>query len=214
MARRERLPLGLLVAFWAALYLPHLLAGDTLPARDVSATQLPWRTVWREQVLSGSAPLWDPYSNGGRPLLANPNAMAVYPGTLLFLPLTPETAAGWHIALHHLLLVLGCYVLARRSGAAPSSAAIAAAAVGTSGVVWSAVTFLNFQASLAWAVWGLATAVPRPEPGPASVRRGLAGGALIGLAFLGGEPISAAFATLVWGVEVVGTWRPLSPVPV
>ncbi len=130
MAGRDRLPLGLVVAFWAALYLPHLLTGDTLPARDVAATQLPWRTVWREQVLAGSPPLWDPYSNGGRPLLANPNTMAAYPGTLLFLLTSPERAAAWHIALHHLLLIVGCYRLARRTGAAPPGAAVATAATG------------------------------------------------------------------------------------
>jgi hypothetical protein len=213
MARRDKVPLALLAAFWAALYLPHLLAGDTLPARDVAATQLPWRTVWREQVLSGSPPLWDSYSNGGRPLLANPNTMAAYPGTLLFLVASPERAAAWHIALHHLLLLLGCYWLARRSGAAPAASAVAAAATGTCGVAWSSVTFLNFQASLAWATWALATAVPPPGPGRAPVRRALLGGTLLGLAVLGGEPVTAAFAALAWTVVVLATWRPFSLVP-
>jgi hypothetical protein len=209
MARREKLPLALVAAFWAALYIPHLLTGDTLPSRDVAATQLPWRTVWREQVLSGSPPLWDPYSNGGRPLLANPNTMAAYPGTLLFLVTSPEQAAAWHIALHHLVLLLGCYRLARRSGAGPAGAAVAAAATGTCGVAWSSVTFLNFQASLAWLPWVLASAVPPPLPGRASVRRALLGGTLVGLAFLGGEPVTAAFTAVAWTVLVLSTWRPL-----
>ena len=213
MAGRDRMPLGLVVAFWAALYLPHLLTGDTLPARDVAATQLPWRTVWREQVLAGSPPLWDPYSNGGRPLLANPNTMAVYPGTLLFLLRSPECAASWHIALHHLLLIVGCYCLARRTGAAPAGAAVAAAATGTCGVAWSSVTFLNFQASLTWAVWALASAVPPPGPGRPSVRRAILGGTLVGLSFLGGEPVTAALAALAWVAVVLGTWRPLSVAP-
>lgn len=214
MAGSDRVPLGLVLAFWAALYLPHLLTGDTLPARDVAATQLPWRTVWREQVLAGSPPLWDPYSNGGRPLLANPNTMAAYPGTLLFLLRSPECAATWHIALHHLLLIVGCYRLARRTGAAPAGAAVAAAATGTCGVVWSSVTFLNFQASLTWGVWGLASAVPPPAPGRPSVRRAILGGTLVGLSFLGGEPVTAALAALAWVAVVLGTWRPLPVVPV
>jgi hypothetical protein len=214
MVRRDRVPLALLALFWAALYLPHLLVGDTLPARDVAATQLPWRTVWRDQVRSGTPPLWDRYSNGGRPLLANPNTMAAYPGTLLFLLAHPEAAGAWHIALHHLLLLLGCYRLARRSGAEPPGAAVAAAATGTCGVAWSSVTFLNFQAALAWGVWALATAVPRPAPGRPSVRRALAGGALLGLAFLGGEPVTAALAAVTWTVVVLATWRPFSPLPI
>ncbi|OFV81295.1 MAG: hypothetical protein A2Y78_13715 [Acidobacteria bacterium RBG_13_68_16] len=213
MAGRDRLPLALVLAFWAALYLPHLLKGDTLPARDVAATQLPWRTVWREQVLAGSPPLWDPYSSGGRPLLANPNTMAVYPGTLLFLLTSPECAAAWHIALHHLLLIVGCYRLARRTGAAPPGAAVATAATATCGVVWSSVTFLNFQASLTWAVWALASAVPPPTPGRPAVRRALLGGTLVGLSFLGGEPVTAAVAALAWAAVVLSTWRPLPVAP-
>jgi len=206
--RRDALPLLLIVTFWAVLYLPRMFAGQTLPARDVGATQIPWRTVWREQVLAGEPPLWDRYSNGGRPLLANPNSMAAYPGTLLFLVLPPEAAAGWHIALHHLLLLLGCYRLARRSGAGPQAAAVAAAAAGTCGVAWSSLTFLNFQASLVWAVWALTTAVPPPPPGVPALRRALTGGSLIGLAFLGGEPVTAAFGGAAWCLIALWTWRP------
>ena len=208
MWRRNTFPLALLITLWALLYLPHLLAGQTLPLRDISATQFAWRTVWREQVTRGWFPIWDPYSNGGRPLLANPNAMAVYPGTLLFLVATPETAAGWHIALHHLILLLGCYRLARRSGAGPAAAGVAAAATATCGVAWSSLTFLNFQASLAWSIWALATAVPPPESGRPALRRALSGGALIGLSFLGGEPVTAVFGAAAWAVVTLWTWRP------
>ena len=206
--RRVTLPLVVLITFWAGLYLPHLLARRTLPARDVSATQIPWRVVWRDQVLAGQLPLWDPNSNGGRPLLANPNTMAVYPGTLLFLVMTPEAAAGWHLALHHLLLLLGCYRLARRSGAGSAGAAVAAAAAGTCGIAWSSLTFLNFQASLVWTVWGLATVIPPPAPGRPALRRALAGGALIGLSFLAGEPVTAAFGAAAWSLIALWTWRP------
>ena len=208
MLSRAKLPPAVLVAFWAALYLPHLFAGQTLPARDVAATQIPWRTVWREQVASGSAPLWDPTSNGGRPLLANPNAMAAYPGTLLFLLLSPEAAAGWHLALHHLLLLLGCYRLARRSGGARGAAAVAAAATGTCGVAWSSLTFLNSQASLVWAVWALAMAVPAPAPGPPARGRALATGAFLGLSFLAGEPVTAALGAAACAAVTLAWWRP------
>jgi hypothetical protein len=204
---RAKLP-AVLVAFWAALYLPHLFAGQTLPARDVAATQIPWRTVWRAQVTSGWAPLWDPYSNGGRPLLANPNAMAAYPGTLLFLVMSPEAAAAWHLALHHLLLLLGCYRLARRSGGQRGAAAVAAAAAGSGGVAWSSLTFVNLQASLVWGVWALAAATRPPAPGRAARARALAAGAFLGLAFLAGEPVTAALAAAACTVVMLAWWRP------
>ncbi len=207
--RRHAVPPPLvLVALWAGLYLPALLTGATLPARDVAATQIPWRTVWRSEVLAGQAPLWDPLSNSGRPLLANPNAMAAYPGTALFLLTTPERAAAWHLALHHLLLLLGCYVLARRSGLRRGAATVGAAAAGAGGVAFSMLTFLNAQAALAWAPWALATAVPAPEGTPARWRRALAGGVLVGLVFLAGEPVTAALTGLAWGAVALASWRP------
>ncbi len=197
---------AILLGCWAAVYLPPLLAGRTLPARDVAATQIPWRTVWSEQVRAGHVPIWDPYSNQGRPLLANPNAMAAYPGTLLFLVLAPEAAAAWHVALHHLLLLLGCYLIARRSGASATAAAVAAAATATAGVAWSSITFLNTQAALAWAALAVATAVPPPGR---ALRRSLLAGAALGLALLAGEPVVAALGALAWTAVVAVTWRPL-----
>jgi hypothetical protein len=196
---------SIILGCWVVACLLPLLAGMALPARDVAATQVPWRMVWREQVSAGRLPVWDPLSNQGRPLLANPNAMAMYPGTALFLLLAPEPAATAHIVAHHLLLLLGCTLLARRSGAAREAAVVAGAAVATSGVAWSSITFLNSEASLAWVVLAMATAVPPPaRPLPRAL---LAGGAL-GLAFLAGEPVIAALGGLAWASVVAATWRP------
>jgi hypothetical protein len=194
------------LAWWVLAYLPAIVAGRTAPARDLAATQYPWRTVWAAQVRAGAAPLWDPLSNGGRPLLANPNAMAAYPGTLLFLLGTPEAAGLWHLALHHLLLLAGCYRLARRAGADPGPSAVAAAAVGTCGVPWATTSFLNAQASLAWAPWVVAAALPAPPPGAAMRRRAIAAGALVGLCFLAGEPVTAALAALAWAAVALPAW--------
>ena len=196
----------LCLAWWVLAYLPPVVAGRTAPARDLGATQMPWRTVWTAQVRGGAAPLWDPLSNGGRPLLANPNAMAAYPGTLLFLLGDPEAACLWHLAVHHLLFLLGCYRLARRAGADRDAAALAAAAVGTAGIAWAVTSFLNAQASLAWAPWVVATALPAPAPGAAARRRALAAGALVGLAFLAGEPVTAALAAFAWAVVALPGW--------
>jgi hypothetical protein len=205
--RRSLAPALLIcLAWWALAYGPALLAGKTAPARDLAATQYPWRSVWTGQVRAGTPPLWDPLSNGGRPLLANPNAMAAYPGTLLFLLGNPEAAGLWHLALHHLLFLLGCYRLARRAGADPGTSAVAAAAAGTGGVAWATTSFLNAQASLAWVPWLVATALPAPPPGAAMRRRALAAGVLAGLAFLAGEPVIAALGALAWAAVALPAW--------
>jgi hypothetical protein len=196
---------SIVLGCWLIVCLVPIFAGLTLPARDVAANQIPWRAVWREHVVAGQLPLWDELSNQGRPLLANPNAMAVYPGTVLFLLLSPETAATVHIVIHHLLLLLGCALLARRSGATAGAAVVAGAAVATSGVAWSSITFLNTQASLAWAVLAMTTAVPPPDR---PLQRSLLAGGALGLAFLGGEPVVAALGGIAWTVVVVSSWRP------
>jgi hypothetical protein len=205
--RRFLAPAALIcLAWWALAYLPPIAAGRSAPARDLAATHYPWRSVWSAQVRAGTVPLWNPLSNGGRPMLANPNAMAAYPGTVLFLLGAPETVGLWHLALHHLLFLAGCYRLARRAGADPGPAAVAAAAVGTGGVAWATTPFLNAQASLAWAPWVVAMALPPPAPGAPMRRRALAAGALVGLAFLAAEPVTAALAALAWAAVALPGW--------
>ena len=201
----SRLPSAalLLVALWGTLFLPALLRGHTFPARDAGATHIPWRAETQRQLAAGHAPLWNPLANGGRPLLANPNAQAAYPLALLLLPFGPELALASSLALHHLLFILGCWVLARRAGAGPNPAAVAAAAVGFSGVPLSATLLANLQASLAWGPWALAAALP--ASGLDSLRRSLLGGICLGFSFLGGEPVTAGLVALAWTVATVWT---------
>ncbi len=213
MLRRPTLPFGLLLVAWSLLYLPGLLGGRTLPDRDVASNQIPFRVAWRSQVLAGHLPLWDPWSNQGRPLVANPNSMAGWPGTALFLVLEPERAAAVLIALHHLALLLGAWVLARRSGFSPETSAIAAAGAAFSGVPFATTNLLPTQAALVASCWALTTAVAPPGQGHPAFRRGLLGGCLLGLAFLGGEPVTAALGALTWAAVVLSTWRPRPWVP-
>ena len=191
-----------LILLWALLYLPVLIGGRTPVARDLGSTHVPWRVTWRAQVATGTAPLWDPSASQGRPLLANPNTMAAYPGTALFLVLAPEAAAMAHVAIHHLILLIGCFALARSAGAGPAAAALGALAGAAGGVAFSLTTFLNSLAAFAWAPWALATVAGERRPAP------LAGGALVGLSFLAGEPVTAALAGLAWLAVLAGRRQP------
>lgn len=198
---RSTSALALLVGLWGALFLPALLRVRTFPARDVGATHIPWRAEARRQLATGHAPLWNPLANGGRPLLANPNAQIAYPPTLVLLALDPERSLALSIALHHLFFLLGCFALARRTGTGSGAATVAAAAVGLSGVPLSATLMPNLQASLAWGPWALSTALPAGEHSRRA-RPALLGGACLGLSFLGGEPVTAALVALAWAVVV------------
>lgn len=185
---------------------PGLLGEGTLPARDIGVTQLPWRSHWHSMVTRGDWPLWDAASSGGRLMWANPNAMAAYPGTLLFVPGPPEKAMVWHLALHHVLLICGCFWLARRAGCQTGGALVGAAVAGFGGVVFSATTFPNFQASLAWLPWALGAVVRRPDDSRQAAVRSLAAGVCLGVAFLGGEPVSVALGGVAAATVVLFYW--------
>lgn len=206
---RATSPALVLLLLWGALFLPHLLSGHTFPARDAGATHIPWRAETRRQLARGYAPLWNPLANGGRLLLANPNAQAAYPPALLLLPFGAERALATSLALHHLFFLFGCFVLARRVGASAAAAAVAAAAVGFSGLPLSATLLTNLHASLAWGPWALATAVPRG--GPPGTRSSLLGGLCIGCSFLAGEPVTATLVAFAWSVVAVGSASRLAP---
>lgn len=191
----------LLVVAWGVLFIPPLLRGHTFPARDAGATFIPWRAEAHRQLAAGHLPLWNPLANGGRPLLANPIAQIAYPPSWLLLPFGPERSLAASLALHHLLFILGCFAFAERAGTRPGGAAVAAAAVAFSGVPLSATLHANLHASLAWGPWALVTALDcagRPAWGRAA--RG--GGICLGLAFLGGEPITAGLTAVAWAAAV------------
>jgi hypothetical protein len=198
---------AVLVVLWGLLYLPNLVVGRTLPARDLAATYGPWQAVWRAQVRHGHAPIWDPCSNHGRLAWADPDVMAAYPGTAILSLLPLESAVAWHVALHHLLFILGCFYLARRTGADPGAAAVGAAAAATCGVAFSTTIFLPHPAALAWSPWALATAVQPPSSPVKVLGKALSGGSLLGLIFLTGDPVAAGLVAAAWVVVALSLWR-------
>jgi hypothetical protein len=198
---------AVLVVLWGLLYLPDLVTGRTLPARDLAATYAPWQAVWRTQVRHGHVPIWDPFSNHGRLAWADPDVMAAYPGTAILALLPLDSAVAWHVALHHLLLILGCFYLARRTGAKPAAAAVGAAAAATCGVAFSTTLFLPHPAALAWSPWALATAVQPPSSAFKVVGKTLAGGSLLGVVFLAGDPVAAGLVAVAWVVLALSLWR-------
>src|ERR1700730_10845440 len=68
---------ALLGAAWLALlFAPLLSPARALANRDILLFHLPLRVCFRNLVLAGFPPLWNPWLNGGQPRLSNPH----YPG--------------------------------------------------------------------------------------------------------------------------------------
>jgi len=63
----------------------------------------------KDQFLSGSVPLWNPYYYCGQPFLANPVNSVFYPSSLLFLTLPLPWAFNLDILLHLYLAAMGMY---------------------------------------------------------------------------------------------------------
>lgn len=92
---------------------------------DFRGHHLPLATAYADALKEGVAPLWEPYTYAGRPLLANPQTAVFYPG--MFLAVLPgreglEERLEWLAVGHVALAGWFVFLLARRPrlGAAAS----------------------------------------------------------------------------------------------
>ncbi len=157
---------------------------------------------YRESLLEGRLPLWNPHTFSGWPFLANPQSRVFYPTSLLYVWLAQPPALIIELTLHLLLAAGGTYALARGSlGTTRGAALLAAIVFALSGAVFSRVLFGHRLLILAVAYVPLLAfvidrAVARAGPWP------WIGGILLGLQILtGGLPV-------VWlGMVFIGVWR-------
>lgn len=178
--------LALLLTFGAALALPLVTGERSLVLRDVVTSHLPLKWFGAAELAAGRIPATHPAWALGQPFRGDPNALAYYPGNLLYLALPFWSAFNLHYLIHWLLALLGMRRLARELGQGEWAALLAGCTYAGSGYLISALTFYNLIAVAAWAPWLLA-GLARPS------RRGtLAAGVAGGLMLLAGEPLSAA----------------------
>lgn len=197
-----------IVALFALPLLPEILGTRLLVFRDAHVTHWPWRRVAMAALDSGRVPFVNGNAAGGQPLLANPNAVLLYPTVLLERVLQPVSAFNLHYLLEILWAFFGARLLARRFGISPESATFAGAVYAFSGIVLSyGSAFMNSSGAAAWLPWcgaaalGLLAASTRGEV----VRAGVATGLAFGLQLLAGEPaISALTAVFVVSICLVG----------
>lgn len=194
MSRRLRLALAhaVIVAAAVAIFGGPLLRREVFTFRDHSDYFQPLRLYTAQHLRAGRLPLWNPYSGSGEPWLANPQTGIFYPPVWLFRLLDFPTAYVAFLFLHALVLGSGALLLFARRVGLPA-ALLGAVGLMTSGPVLSLLDVSNNFTSFAWVPWVLLAAESdRDHP-----RSGVSGLALTA-AFLGGEPLIASIAAVMY----------------
>ncbi|HET7291159.1 MAG TPA: hypothetical protein VFM88_01915, partial [Vicinamibacteria bacterium] len=216
IARGDLLAFLALVVLAAALFQDALLGGRAFFERDVFAVWLSQIEAFRRAVRSGVWPVWDESVSFGQPLLANPNAQALYPTTWLALALPAWTTYSLHVLVHLLFGGLGAYALARRLLVAREAAAAAALLWVACGPLLSLVNVWHHLAGAAWMPWVLlgaeATIAGR------RARTAVAWGLALAMQVLAGSPDFCVMTWVAVGarmlVVLIGSrqrWRVLPP---
>lgn len=192
-----------LLVTWPFLRPPTARFGD-----DDLEYAIPFAHFVLGELAQGRVPSWNPATDGGLPLLAQQPWMGpLYPGLALFALLPDGWALSAGYALHALLYAAGIGALLRALGASRPSAWLVAAAVALGSdvaVAWNR-GYLHHLVSVSWIAWPIAAFESARRGAPAT--RGAALGALaLGLAFLGGHPVSAlqgAWAFAIWSTVAI-----------
>ena len=138
------------------LYADPLFFRRNFAGRDLTAYNLPMEKSVHDAWSRGHLPVWQWEVSGGRPLLPNPNAGALYPVRLLLSPLRFPLAMRIYPILHWIAAGIGVIVLSLALGRSRSAAWIGALAYVFSGVGVGEVFYLHIQPGmtlLPWIVW-------------------------------------------------------------
>jgi len=146
-----------------ALYADPLFVRRSFAARDLSAYNLPMEKSVHDAWARGALPVWTPEVSGGRPLLPNPNAGALYPMRILLSRAAFPLAFRIYPVVHWIAAGVGMILLCRTIGRSAAAAWVAAVSYAFSGVAVAEVFFPHIQPGmtlLPWILW----AVARPAP--------------------------------------------------
>ena len=200
-SRRAVLSSLAVVALFALPLGAELLGARRLVFRDAQITHWPWRRLAVASLESGQVPFVNAAASGGQPLLANPNAVLLYPTFLLERVAPPTVAFNLHYLLHVIWAFFGARRLARELGLADDAAFLSGVVYAFSGMVLSyGAAFMNSIAAAAWMPWCAAAvlALERARGAREAVRFAAAAGLAFGLQLLAGEPaislLTGAFA--------------------
>jgi hypothetical protein len=152
----------LVVLVWA----DPLLFQRNFTGRDLLPYNLPMEKMIHDAYAAGRLPVWSEEISGGRPLLPNPNAGALYPVRPMLSLLPFPLAMRIYPVLHWMAAGIGTMLLVSSLGASRAGAWLGAVTYAFSGVSISDAFFPHIQPGmtlLPWILW----AVRRPAATPA-----------------------------------------------
>lgn len=145
----------------ALALLPCVLFADAVSGRvvfyerDILAYWVPAIERFVAAVAEGAWPLWDPLTNFGRPMLADPSFQVGYPPTWLNLVMPPGAYYTLFVVAHVAWAGIGALRLARAWGIGLAGSAWAGAVWMLCGPFLSFVSLYHHFAGAAWIAWVL-----------------------------------------------------------
>jgi hypothetical protein len=182
----------LLVCFRAVLF-----QGEQFAYRDSAHFYYPLYLRVQQEWQAGRWPLWNPWQNGGMPLLGMPMAAIFYPGKVIYAVFSYPWATRLYAVGHVALAWAGMFALARAWRLSVTAAGLAALAYAFGAPVLFQYCNIIYLVGAAWVPWGF-LALERLL-GQKRTVGGLLGLTLVlALQVLGGDP-EAAYLTVLCG---------------
>jgi hypothetical protein len=191
-----------------AVYANPLLTRRNFAGLDLLPYNLPLEKSIHDAYSRGRLPVWTPEISGGRPLMPNPNAGALYPLRPILAQLPFPVAMRVYPIVHWIAAGLGMILLLNSLGASRVASWIGAVTYAFSGVAVAEVFYphiLPGMALLPWVVWAM-----HRHNGSEGIKL-LILSLLFGLLFLAGDVFTigvAIAACVLWiAVERPGSGR-------
>jgi hypothetical protein len=168
---------------------------------DATSLYYLWKGYWREEVLDGRLPLWNPYLFGGVPFLAEPQGAALYPLNALFLlPAPADLLFKLSMLVHTWIASYGMYRLCQSLGSSRAGASLAALAFGCNGqfLVFMFGGYATAHSVASWApavLWAFVESA-HPLRECWSAKHLILGSVFLALQLLGGHPEWALYTCI------------------
>ena len=180
---------GSLLGLTLACFGNALFGGEQFAFRDAAHFYHPLYRVVQDEWAAGRVPLWDPWENGGMPLLGAATTAALYPGKLVYAISSYAAGTKLYAIGHVLLAFFAMYTLMRHWRTSRSGSTIAAFGYAFGAPVLFQYCNIIFLVGAAWTPLGLLAADRLVR---LRRRRGIVElAAVLAMQVLGGDPESS-----------------------